>query len=119
MHPPELDHLTVTTDSQGRIWYQHKRGGAKELLADKDDVCGYGPFTTGPDDHFRPACVWHDKAYVEKDFFEQRGWDRARIDKYFLTLLLICAGLNRSLKIKAHAYYAIVRITGGYFYNRR
>ena len=116
---PSETHTAVITDASGRIWYEPFPGARREILARADDVCGFGPFSSGPNDPFRPACIWHDRAYVQKVFFEDRGWNRKKIDRYFLKLMLDTAGNSRVVKSKAYIYYAIVRAVGGILYNRR
>jgi len=107
--PDQVVGARVYTDAFGLVWYQPKKGGQKEVLALADEVCGLGPFNTGINDPFRPACIWHDRAYIAMDFFRKRGWNRAKIDKYFLGLMLDIAEDSWRLRIRAYAFYALTR----------
>jgi len=112
----------VFEDQDHAIWYKHFTG-AVELLAGKDDLCGASFLHSPPGDPFRPACIVHDGMYVNRKFFETRGWDRKSIDDYFLKLSLDIAyklpveHLSSNLKM-AQGRYRLVRLFGWSFYYR-
>jgi len=111
-----LEEGQVTVDSEGRIWWTPAADRPPQLLADYDSLCGAGIFQTGPDDPFRDCCTWHDRAYQMREFFEDRGWDRKRIDLYFLDLMNNIAKGDMLLFNRANVYYSFVRMFGWVFY---
>jgi len=116
---PTKDHKVFTTP-EGEIVYVPHKDAQPEVLHTADDICGIAEvWGTSPTDALRPACAWHDKAYINKDFFNERGWSRKDLDDYFLHLMLNIAGDNKFLKLKAKVYYYFSRMFGGKYYNRR
>lgn len=109
--------VRVWTDENGVVWYQMP-GKEPGILQDADSLCGAGILETGSGDIFRPACGFHNNAYLHRALFEEWGWDRKRIDEYFLELMLGIAGDDLALQTKAHSYYYLVRMFGGIFYYR-
>ena len=105
----------VVTDADGVIyWEKTKPDGTvtREVLQDKDSLCGAGIFETGPDDPFRASCGWHDHAYTNREWFEDMGWDREKIDFHFYELMLVEAQGDTLLNLRAAAYYHVVRDIG-------
>ena len=124
-HPSLLEDIKdgeVYSDHEGHIWYRSPRGNV-ELLATPDEVCGVGRFSSPIDDPFRPACIVHDRMYVNRKFFESRGWNRKLIDDHFLKLSLDIAYklplrfLESNLKM-AQTRYRAVRLFGWIVYYR-
>ena len=109
---------SLIQDADGSVYWYAYRTCTREMLMASDDVCGCGFFETSVNDPFRTACAWHDHAYVNRKFFEERGWNRAEVDNYFLRLMLNVCGLNLRLRLRAHLYYRVVRLVGGFYYNR-
>jgi len=84
----------------------------------KDDNhtgCGISPIATGKKDPFFEACRWHDQTYLDKSY-AQNNLSREIIDKLFLAQMLIIAGDNFWLKLKARLYYRLARIFGSRFW---
>lgn len=114
-----LGHGNIYVDEGGQVWYLPEDTNIPaQMLADSDSLCGAGIFETGPDDPLRVACSWHDNAYSKRAFFEERGWNRDSLDKYFLQLLLVTANGDDDLIARARRYYAIVRMVGWIWYYR-
>lgn len=112
-------HGSVYRDEAGAIWYVPTNSAhPAELLAESDDVCGIWLFETGIDDPFRDVCAFHDRAYSNRAFFEDRGWDRASLDSYFHNLCLDKAGEDCLLIVRADVYYELVRRLGWIPYYR-
>lgn len=107
----------VTIDDEGHIWW-NPVDGEPQLLIDCDDLCGVGFLNTGVDDPFRDCCAWHDNAYQMRAFFEERGWNRKKIDDYFRNLMYKIAGSDIGLFYRANTFYHLVRMFGWIFYYR-
>lgn len=119
------DGTGVFMEADGSIWYRRPNGTA-ELLQDADSICGIGFLNTGPHDPLRPACGPHDKCYRNRAWFEERGWNREKMDDYFLDLMLVICRRHKTegdpwarlLTIKAQEYHFLVRAFGGLAYYR-
>lgn len=113
----QTDEGIISIDSEGHILWNPKNGKV-QVLTENDSLCGIGLLATGVDDPFRNCCAWHDRAYEMRSFFEERGWDRKKIDDYFRSLMYKRAGSNKELFYRANIYYKIVRMLGWIFYYR-
>jgi hypothetical protein len=115
--------MRVEVNDKGEIWYYPTNPAyPPQLLEEADSLCGstiFGlEFETGPDDPFRDCCSWHDNAYTKRAFFEERGWDRQRIDAQLLKEMLDIAGDDMTLVERAYRFNRIVRLVGWIFYYR-
>jgi hypothetical protein len=82
------------------------------MVADEKDRCGLWELSTGDNDPFIDACVWHDERYVAKELGKDRI-GRKRVDRQFLTQMLEIAGDSLVLKARAYSYFGIARLFGG------
>lgn len=78
---------------------------------DDFDGCGVRPFATDTKDPFYPACKWHDATYTFGSW-HQSQLSRKIIDLQFYRQMLVIAGDNVGLRIRAWFYYRLARIFG-------
>ena len=111
--------MRIEVNDAGEIlYYPTDPNLPPQILTEKDDLCGLSFFNTGPNDPFRLCCAWHDRAYTSRAFFEQHGWTRMKIDRYFFDLMMQTANGDFGLIVRAKSYYAMVRAIGWLPYYR-
>lgn len=86
------------------------------MTDDKAEGCGISKiWLTREDDPFRPACNWHDSAYLEGSE-ASKHLSRKETDRRFLIQMLDIAKSDAKLRLKAIIYYGLVRLFGGRFW---
>ena len=84
---------------------------------DKDEGCCISKiWLTREDDPFRPACNWHDSAYLEGSE-ASKYLTRKETDRLFFIQMLDIAGSEAKLRLKAILYYGLVRLFGGKYWD--
>lgn len=87
------------------------RGKLKNTKKESDYIgCGDPPFTIKDTDFFK-ACEWHDRAYTDGSWHQQ-NLSRDEVDKWFLAQMLAIAGDSKIQRIRAYAYFWLVRLFG-------
>lgn len=108
----------AVVDPDGSIWWDPQNGKPRELLTDKDSLCGIFPFETGVDDALRDACSVHDHFYGNRMQYNLWGFDRKWMDDMFYGYMNNIADNNKMLQDRAWEYYLIVRTIGWVPYNK-
>lgn len=85
------------------------------LAHDPNDVCGYWFLSTGTKEALIDACRWHDTAYTEGSFHQQR-LTRKEVDQWFYQQMLLVAGDDWTRRMRAHAFYGVARVFGFLFW---
>lgn len=86
------------------------------MIDDPAVGCGISKiWLTPPDDVFATACAWHDAAY-ESGSPEQMLMTRKAVDQSFLKKMLLVAGWNVLLQLRAYLFYRLVRLFGGKYW---